>query len=67
MSSISWIARIRLSDRTSRLRPRWAATKVCQAYESDVPVQVREWIAPPRLRLSLYLRRSHRRNRTAVY
>jgi hypothetical protein len=29
------IARIRLSDRTSRLHPRWATSKLHQAYESD--------------------------------
>jgi hypothetical protein len=40
------ISRIRLSDRTSRLHPRRAAPKLSQAHESEVPVQVREWIAP---------------------
>src|SRR5882757_3561129 len=40
------ICRIRLSDKTSRLHPRRAATKLCQAYEPEVPVKVREWIAP---------------------
>src|SRR5437016_1580113 len=40
------IFRIRLSDKTSRLHPRRAATKLCQAYEPEVPVKVREWIAP---------------------
>src|SRR5882757_8181772 len=40
------IFRIRLSDKTSRLHPRRAATKPCQAYEPEVPVKVREWIAP---------------------
>src|SRR6516165_3785161 len=39
------ICRIRLSDKTSRLHPRRAATKLCQAYEPEVPVKVREWIA----------------------
>jgi hypothetical protein len=29
------IARIRLSDRTSRLHPRRAASKLCEAYETD--------------------------------
>src|SRR6202790_4407565 len=38
------ISRIRLSDKTSRLHPRRAATKLCQAYEPEVPVKVREWI-----------------------
>ena len=40
------ICRIRLSDKTSRLRPRRAATKPCEAYEPEVPVKVREGIAP---------------------
>src|SRR6516225_5076228 len=38
------IARIRLSDKTSRLRPRRAATKLSQAYEPEVLVKVREGI-----------------------
>src|ERR1700732_1294268 len=41
------ICRIRLSDKTSRLHPRRAPTKPCEAYELEVPVKVREWIAPP--------------------
>src|SRR6516162_4393061 len=40
------ICRIRLSDKTSRLHPRRAPTKPCEAYEPEVPVKVREWIAP---------------------
>ena len=40
------IARIRLSDKTSRLRPRHVVPKPAQAYEPEVPVEVREWIAP---------------------
>ena len=40
------ISRIRLSDKTLRLHPRRAAAKLCQAYEPEVPVKVREWIAP---------------------
>src|SRR5271170_1513617 len=60
------ICRIRLSDTTSRLHPRRAATKPCEAYEPKVPVKVREWIAPALRRLTLCLNRSHRRNRTAV-
>src|SRR6516225_9198330 len=40
------ISRIRLSDRTSRLHPRRAASKLCETYESEVPVEVREWISP---------------------
>src|SRR6516225_255467 len=50
------ISRIRLSDRTSRLHPRRAASKLCETYETEVPVQVREWISPapatPRLVLA---------------
>ena len=40
------ISCIRLSDKTSRLRPRLAAPTRGQAYEPEVPVKVREWIAP---------------------
>src|SRR6266851_2598229 len=40
------ISGIRLSDKTSRLHPRRAAAELCQAYEPEVPVKVREWIAP---------------------
>src|SRR5437762_13579843 len=40
------ICRIRLSDKTSRLHPRRAASKLCQSYEPEVPVKVREWISP---------------------
>src|ERR1700722_7806260 len=40
------IARIRLSDKTSRLRPRHVVPKPAQTYEPEVPVEVREWIAP---------------------
>ena len=40
------ISRIRLSDKTSRLRPRLLTPPRAQTYESKVPVQVREWIAP---------------------
>ena len=32
------IARIRLSDKISRLHPRWAAAELGQAYELEVPV-----------------------------
>ena len=39
------IYRIRLSDKTSRLHPRRAATKLGQAYEAEVLVKVREWIS----------------------
>ena len=39
------ICRIRLSDKTSRLHPRRAASQLCQPYEPEVPVKVREWIA----------------------
>src|SRR6266853_4479777 len=38
------IYRIRLSDKTSRLHPRRAATKLGQTYEPEVLVKVREWI-----------------------
>ena len=37
---------IRLSDKTSRLRPRLVVAKPGQAYESKVPVKVRGWIGP---------------------
>src|SRR6201988_2494795 len=40
------ISRIRLSDKTSRLRPRLAAPTRGQAYETVMPVEVREWISP---------------------
>jgi hypothetical protein len=40
------ISRIRLSDKTSRLRPWPVVPKPRQAYESEVPVEMREWIAP---------------------
>ena len=49
------ISRIRLSDRTSRLHQRRTASKLCEAHESEVPVQVRGWKAstPPSPRLVL--------------
>src|SRR6516164_5189108 len=40
------ISRIRLSDKTSRLRPLLVATSCGQTYEPEVPVKVREWICP---------------------
>jgi hypothetical protein len=40
------LSRIRLSDKTSRLRPRHVAPERGQAYEPVVPVKVREWISP---------------------
>src|SRR6266436_9794845 len=40
------ISRIRLSDKTSRFRPRHVVPKPGQAYETEVPVEVREWIGP---------------------
>jgi hypothetical protein len=40
------ISRIRLSDKTSRLRPRHVVPKPGQTYEPEVPVEVRERIAP---------------------
>ena len=55
---------IRLSDKTSRLRPRHVVPKPTQAYEPEVPVEVREWMLRPRL--TLCLRRNHRRTRAAA-
>src|SRR5260221_9371895 len=40
------VSSIRLSDRTSRLPPRRAAATLGQTYETEVPVEVREWINP---------------------
>src|SRR6202051_3964400 len=40
------IARIRLSDKSSRLRPRHVVPKPAQTYEPEVPVEVRKWIGP---------------------
>src|ERR1700751_3838147 len=40
------ISRIRLSDKTSRLHPRHVVPKPRQAYESEVPIEMREWIGP---------------------
>jgi hypothetical protein len=40
------ISRTALSDKTSRLHPRRAAAELGQSYEPEVPVEVREWIAP---------------------
>jgi len=40
------ISRIRLSDKTSRLRPRLAAPARSQAYETVMPVEEREGISP---------------------
>ena len=40
------ISRIRLSDKTSRLRPRHVAPKPGQTYEFELLVELREWIAP---------------------
>ena len=47
-SSFPLAPRIRLSDKTSRLRPRHVVPKPAQTYEPEVPVEVREWIAPAR-------------------
>ena len=60
------ISCIRLSDKTSRLRPRHVVPKPAQTYEPEVPVEVREWIAPAPLCLTLCLKRNHRRNRIAA-
>src|SRR5690348_9718372 len=49
------IARIRLSDKTSRLHPRRATTKLGQAYEAEVLVKVREWISSARASPDLVL------------
>ena len=35
-----------LSDKSSRLHPRHVVPKPAQAYEPEVPVEVREWIGP---------------------
>jgi hypothetical protein len=40
------IARIRLSDKSSRLHPRHVVPKPAQAYEPEMPVEVREWVGP---------------------
>src|SRR6516225_4677995 len=40
------ISRIRLSDKTSRLRPRHVVPKPAQTYEPELLVELREWIAP---------------------
>ena len=40
------ISCIRLSDKTSRLRPRHVVPKPAQAYEPELLVELREWIAP---------------------
>ena len=40
------ISCFRLSDKTSRLRPRHVVPKPAQTCEPEVPVEVREWIAP---------------------
>src|SRR6516165_164341 len=40
------ISRTALSDKPSRLHPRRAAAELGQTYEPEVPVEVREWIAP---------------------
>jgi hypothetical protein len=40
------IARIRLSDKSSCLRPRHVVPKPAQTYEPEVPVEVRKWIGP---------------------
>ena len=40
------ISRIQLSDKISRLHPRLTAPKLGQAYETKIPVEVREGIGP---------------------
>ena len=60
------IARIRLSNKTSRLHPRHVVPKPAQAYEPEVPVKVREWIHPALASTDLVLEAQQGRNRTAV-
>ena len=40
------ISRIRLSDKISSLRPRLLTPSCGQSHEPEVPVPVRQWIAP---------------------
>src|SRR5262252_2727459 len=49
------MSRIRLSDKTSRVRPRHVVPKPGQPYESEIPVEVRERIAPAPAALDLML------------
>jgi len=44
------LSRIRLPDKTSRIRPRHVAPERGQAYKLEVPAEVREWISPARVR-----------------
>jgi hypothetical protein len=53
------LSRIRLSDKTSRLRPRHVAPKRGQAYESEVPVKVRKWIGPALAAPDFFSTRNH--------
>jgi hypothetical protein len=55
-----------LPDWTSRLRPRHVVPKPGQTYEPEVPVEVREWIAPALARRSLALRPAHLRRHLYV-
>src|SRR6202022_281573 len=49
------ISRIRLSDQTSRFRPRAVASPPSQPYESESVVEDRRWIAPASLSALLEL------------
>ena len=44
--SVDATLRFRLSDKTSRLRPRHVASKCGETYEPEVLVKVRAWIGP---------------------
>ena len=60
------ITRIRLSDKTSRLRPRHVVPKPAQTYEPEVPVEVREWIAPAPSSPDFVLEANVSKNRTPL-
>ncbi len=49
------ISRIRLSDKTSLLRPRQFKPPHRQTYEPEVPVHVREWISACQCRRQIRL------------
>src|SRR5205814_3398395 len=62
------IARIRHSDKISRLHPRRATTKLGQAHEAEVLVKsAGADEAAPLLRQTLCLKHINRRNRIAAY
>jgi hypothetical protein len=60
------ISRTRLSDKTSRFHPRLVASSHSQAYEPEVPVEMREWIAPAAASPNLVLGMQPPAQRTAV-